>query len=74
VVARVGEAGETLEQDLQLEERLVLLVGGEPRKPRLARLLLLASEPARVAQQLGVGVAGGVRVLGGRVGRQGLPA
>ena len=59
VVARVGEAGDALEQDLQLEERVFFLVGGEARVPRLARLLLLATEPARVAQELGVGVAAG---------------
>ena len=58
VVPRVREAGQALQEDLQLEERLVLLVGREPREPRLARLLLLAAEPARVAEQLRVRVAG----------------
>jgi hypothetical protein len=37
VVARVGEAGDALQEDLQLEERVLLLVGGEAREPRLAR-------------------------------------
>src|SRR6185436_7090833 len=57
VVPRVGEAGEALQEDLELEERLFLLVGGEAREPRFASLLLLAAKSARFAQELGVGVS-----------------
>jgi hypothetical protein len=59
VVPRVREARDALEEDLELEERLFLLVRGELGEPRLARLLLLAPEPPRVAQELGVRVAPG---------------
>ena len=57
VVARVGEAGQALEQDLQLEEVLDLALERQPRQPRLARLRVLAPQPARVAQQVVVDVA-----------------
>ena len=66
VIARVGEAGEALEQDLQLEEALFFLVGGELGEPRVAGLLLLAAHAARVAEQLGVRVAAGARPGSGR--------
>ena len=57
VVARVREAGEALEQDLELEEVLDLSLERQAREPRLARLRVLAAQPARVAQQIVVGVA-----------------
>jgi hypothetical protein len=57
VVARVREAGEPLEEDLELEEDFVLLVEREAREPRLARLRVLAPQAARVAEQIGVRIA-----------------
>ena len=57
VVARVREAREPLEEHLELEERLLAAALGEPRDPLVARLRLLAPQAARVAQELGVGVA-----------------
>ena len=58
VVARVGEAGEALEQDLQLEEGLLFLVGAEPREPRLARLLLLARDEVGIGGEGTIGAEG----------------
>ncbi len=57
VVARVGEAGQALEEDLELEQVLDLALHGEPGQPRLARRRVLAPQPARVAQQVVVDVA-----------------
>ena len=56
VVARIGEASDALEQDLQLKQDFVFAVCAEPREPCVSRKLLLTPQSARVAQQFGVGV------------------
>src|SRR6185437_66576 len=55
--ARVGEAGEPLEEDLHLEELLHLPIARQAREPCFAGLSLLAPEAARVAQEIVVRVA-----------------
>jgi hypothetical protein len=57
MVARIGEAREALQQDLELEEVLDLSVHRHARKPGLARLRLFAAETARVAQEVVVRVS-----------------
>jgi hypothetical protein len=57
VVPRIAEAGDPLEEHLELEERLLLALPGERDEPRIARGRLLATEPAGVAQQVRVDVA-----------------
>ena len=53
----VGEAGQTFEQDLELEQLLDLPVEGQSREPGLASLGMLALQAPRVAQQIVVDVA-----------------
>ena len=57
VIARVGEAHQPLEQNLELEEQVVLVRRRQVRDPRVAGLRLLAPQAAHVAQQLGIGIA-----------------
>jgi hypothetical protein len=71
VVSRVREARDALEEDLELEERLLFAIGGELGEPSLARLLLLAPQPSRVAQEVGVRVAPGGSDLRRAVGQGG---
>ena len=44
VISRVREAGEALEENLELEEDVVLLVEREPVEPRLSSLRVLAAK------------------------------
>lgn len=61
VVAGIGEAGEALERNFQLKEQLLFEIRWKLREPRLARLRLFATQPSRIAQEVGVRIAVGVR-------------
>jgi hypothetical protein len=56
VIARIGEAGDAFEQNLEFEQHLGFAVSAEAGEPGVARELLLTPQAARVAQQFGVGV------------------
>jgi hypothetical protein len=57
MVAGIGETGEALEKDLQLEQMIDFPIERQPRQPRVSGLCVLAAQSARVAQQIIVDVA-----------------
>ena len=65
----VPEAREALEEHLELEERFFLPLDPESRVPRVPRARVLATHPARVAQQVRIDVSG-ERLHGGHGGRR----
>ena len=54
MIARIREASARLEQDLQLEQKILLAIELHPQQPGLARRALLAPELTRVTEQIQV--------------------